>query len=1260
MKITDKKLRIVFFTVIFILFLLLISNVGAVTCSETEAFANSCSINLSCKSNVPKILLGYSFPYRTGTEWAFWSGGKIFDLNSTYVSGAYGDASNYQNVVIEWSSDVPRNDNKGKSVVPLNDHTYAWGVAWPNQNDIPVLSGVFTTPDCKESCGVSPPDNCIDGTGDSKVCITFDGGEDFKATITWTASGGNGFVDYVQVFDSGGTRVSESTNQCFTGPASFTANLPISGTYTYKIWHADCGRPDACTGCGSDTVVMSGGPFSCPSTNTSQDPGCYDVNGIFYEAGLLTPDNFGYYWKSATDIQTEPDGSNEACGCIKSTIWSNSSSLCCGDDTFDCGAIMGSSICNILDGTSSMISPDAFEGDIKYINCSGFEYLSDGSKWDPCSSTSSNEAFFLKKTVLSHDYLCYKIGRESIAECCGGGTCNSKTDGIRLQDGQIIVLNISEDANVSSGKNPLLTITPNPVIKGQTVLNGKITNADSNFQTLLYQTKDGAVDTSGLLLGKTNSFGNLYIYVADTSSLGIGNYESYVMVNGKKSNIAKWSIVESAGKLAITPQTIIQGNDSLTAKLTNSDSNSDVNAYISLNGAEFASSGVVGRTNSLGTWTSTLTDTSSLGIGGYLSYVKVGDKQSNTIDWNVAASSEKPIRKITSSVARGQSELKSSVQDADPNSSIVFFISYNNEPYAAISTSETTGEAGNWSLLLTESDTSGFDVGNYRTYATVNGKKSNVVSWSVVEAEGSTVQETGTTYYCRTDNKFVTDLDTLEGKTTCEKAGFVWTGTLCCSEADDPNEYYNDPEGIGGCWNKAFIKGAYGFVNGTNNSVYNSNGIFYGCALDKTNYNTNNDNLLDIKDSHTGEQLITNLDYCESDKNYFCSYTEKFLPTRGINRTRLSLLPIETSLQKGECCPEKKCWDGLKCLDSQNDKPFDTLANVTNATTAFRCIDGQWSESKKKCTPDNNLCAFCPKPSQCLLDPFAKTEGKQCIDSGKFEGDNYCNNGEWDTRTNILVSTMLDFKDKDFSLFCDSKENALNYLQYKTSSNEQASSILSRLKANNVCVLKNSNDVIIGMTLNQNSSNISTKDWSVFKLKNCDAAISLADGNYHSCDSSDKVWFNKNLISIIYSGNSITVKESAVDPLKSYKTMVEDTVKEIIQNIQDLIEEPPVDDSYLKGFPKLDRILLEVEQNREIMGAIDGAQFKNMIVKYKNFDTDICKSIDDFNEINDMNSSGIVCAKDGEDYYLLSQGGSLLNFNSDRIWQDLTAKLRIK
>ena len=324
------------------------------------------------------------------------------------------------------------------------------------------------------------------------------------------------------------------------------------------------------------------------------------------------------------------------------------------------------------------------------------------------------------------------------------------------------------------------------------------------------------------------------------------------------------------------------------------------------------------------------------------------------------------------------------------------------------------------------------------------------------------------TYYCNADGKFITDLD--NSKSACEKAGFKWTGSKCCGEPEDTPEYYNDASGIGGCWDsKAVI--SVSFVNGTNDSAVNYNGEFHGCAIDKTNFNKANDNLLSIKDRHTQQALVTNHDYCFNDpeKNYYCSYTEKWLSTNGADKPHLSDTPfvnttINTTL--AECCAQNQCWNGISCANSQKSEPLSKPIG-----DGFRCIDGDWIKSNLKFTPDGSLSGYCSKESQCLVDPFAKNKSS-CIESGQYIKDDYCEDGNWSSRTKLLALKMIKLKSGDYTLFCDNRKNTLNNLNYLVGSDQLASDILIDLDANNFCVLSSKGIVIAGTTINRDIDNI--------------------------------------------------------------------------------------------------------------------------------------------------------------------------------------------
>jgi hypothetical protein len=519
------------------------------------------------------------------------------------------------------------------------------------------------------------------------------------------------------------------------------------------------------------------------------------------------------------------------------------------------------------------------------------------------------------------------------------------------------------------------------------------------------------------------------------------------------------------------------------------------------------------------------------------------------------------------------------------------------------------------------------------------------------------------TYYCMPDRKFDSDLD-LRGsqasdktlivkyKTTCEKAGFKWTGTKCCSEDDDPGENYNDAGGNGGCIDKKPVI-SVSFVKGTDDSIINFNGEFHGCAVDKSNFNKNNDNLLSLTDKHTGAPLVTNHNYCFNDpeSNFFCSFTEKWLPTDGTDKTHISFAPIANPKQAADCCAANECWNGEQCIESQKDDP---LAQPTGANS--RCIDGEWTESELRSTIDDGASGFCPKKTQCLANVFGKEEQTQCLESGEYFDDNLCENGIWSTRTKLLALKLLDLKSGDFTLFCDDKENTLNNIQYITDSNAAASNILSGLKSNNFCVLQTGSRIIAATSINKNLSEIPAGSLNIFGVTSCSDAFA-DDGQYHPCDSTSRVWFNKRLKSFIYSSNSITIPS---DSPGKFDELIGNPVRNIIESIKRLISIPPFDESYLKGIKKFDKLYMFQHGSKSIRGHIEGTNFKNAVIEYRGFEADICKFIGQFSLAKKDVSSGISCQKEGSNYYVLSQGSKFTTINPESIWPDLTSKLRVK
>ncbi|MAE42756.1 hypothetical protein CMO93_03220 [Candidatus Woesearchaeota archaeon] len=510
---------------------------------------------------------------------------------------------------------------------------------------------------------------------------------------------------------------------------------------------------------------------------------------------------------------------------------------------------------------------------------------------------------------------------------------------------------------------------------------------------------------------------------------------------------------------------------------------------------------------------------------------------------------------------------------------------------------------------------------------------------------GKSVKSNEITYYCASDSIFTFDLDESTQQQTCEGANLIWTGTLCCSEDDDPEEYYNDPNGLGGCWNKQIVYSS-DVVPGRED-IANLDGNFYGCNIPQ------DDDVLTLQDSHTNEPLIKeNTGYCFQDprKFYFCSFNNKWEFSSGIDRSNPSTAPASFGVDQAvECCAQDHCWNGETCTINQK------YAADSPPVNGFRCIDGEWKEADIKLTPEGES-GFCPDKSQCLLNPSSSAD-IQCLTSDQYVKDNYCENGVWTSRTKFAALQLIDTtQPTDYILSCDTPNYALNNLNYLVQG-QLAETIVSEENTNNFCVLLFDDKVRIGTSLNKPITE-ATSFLKTIGVDNCNIAL-IDDNKYHACDGTQnsKAWYNQRLNSIIYSNEKFSMAEANL--LQAFINFIKNPFDTIKNKIKEKIDESPFDESYINSINKFDKLYLSKQGNKEIRGSVEGLQFKNLVIEYKNFDTDICKFIDEYNKKNQDLGSGIECSKEGGTYYVLAQGSGFTNIDPGVIWSDLTSKLRI-
>jgi hypothetical protein len=240
---------------------------------------------------------------------------------------------------------------------------------------------------------------------------------------------------------------------------------------------------------------------------------------------------------------------------------------------------------------------------------------------------------------------------------------------------------------------------------------------------------------------------------------------------------------------------------------------------------------------------------------------------------------------------------------------------------------------------------------------------------------------TNQTYYCASDGDWTTDLD-VKDKDSCELAGFSWTGSMCCSEADDPHEYYNDPafpKAEGGCWDKTFIRNGEFSIG---SRIINYRGKFYGCRVRE-------DSLVLLTDSHSGERLIDNsvlpcgqvlMDVkpgglphavCQPDgQNGKWIFTDE--PGGTINKSIKWLPSSMKGISQTGCCAYDQCWNGTRC------QQLDAFYRV--ADQGYICKIGPQPQAPVVC----DLSSDCPQGLMC--------QGNYCVPlpAGSCVHDNDC------------------------------------------------------------------------------------------------------------------------------------------------------------------------------------------------------------------------------------------------------------------------------
>lgn len=374
------------------------------------------------------------------------------------------------------------------------------------------------------------------------------------------------------------------------------------------------------------------------------------------------------------------------------------------------------------------------------------------------------------------------------------------------------------------------------------------------------------------------------------------------------------------------------------------------------------------------------------------------------------------------------------------------------------------------------------------------------------------------------------------------------------------------------------------------------------------------------------------------------------------------------------CCPATKCWDGKTC--ASNGAFFDA------GPTGYGCDNGNWQAKPKKYNFNRQMVGFCPQDQQCLVSSvgnanfdnqpaqFFKATGiaqqPRCITNTQYLKDEYCDDGNWTTRTKLLATQLLSLAENlnipEYDLFCDSYDNVLNNVRY---SYEPGQSMVENFIkencvkegrivpcANNFCILKTINGVSAIATSLNTPINSSLSFLKALNLSENDCDNALTTTQFTKCTPTKtipgEVWFNPNIESVIYLPPQIQTSLTDIYTQPRFKTVIEYVATKHIAEL------PDRNFSFFNQTRLFNKLMYSKKGPRAIFAFLEQNQLLPPLsylgITYTNFSlgTDPCL-------LFKTALTRPVCEKqiNNSDFVLIAKDNQLPT------WRDLTAKLRL-
>lgn len=416
--------------------------------------------------------------------------------------------------------------------------------------------------------------------------------------------------------------------------------------------------------------------------------------------------------------------------------------------------------------------------------------------------------------------------------------------------------------------------------------------------------------------------------------------------------------------------------------------------------------------------------------------------------------------------------------------------------------------------------------------------------------------------------------------------------------------------------------------NGTTVELLNAEGTWYGCNMEYIN--DAGEDWYKVQNGETSTSLITdttNIASCTVQGSYLCNYNYTDSDEDGTPEseewewyslnigdegdyvenvlgyksgdTFTSNPPVtpwaeDEGLQPYGCCAANRCWDGTACVDEYSEYSYDDDAVEETPEVVAICSQGSWSGPKETkydwyANTDAAAVDYCFNNYACVCstsedDETYCTDNEEYVVSGCtmaqdfYSNDHFCeaidgdddgtedydeegDTSQWTSRTKFLAFQLLEMADgTEYTLFCDKYDSAVNnYVDLEPIAEE----------INSVCILKQDDEVTVGITLNSQDMSYpmgADLEETLFdsngfidaaveeEVDNCDDALAETQterfGEFFSCDGSTTVWYNSVLNATIYSRDGLSASPAYPD-VDSWQGILDEKKDTVIAYITD-------------------------------------------------------------------------------------------------------------